>query len=333
MKGVLILLYEEKENEFLELLKQMPRQELSPQTRNKILNHLKTMNRKVGIRNKWYTLIKRLVISIFILALIVSIPYLVKKINQINFTSIFLPDNHSHAWDISPKFDLLKEDKTIIYANRVIGIEGKIGYLESGDFVANAPENGSKIFWYVWGDSQELSNAHLVAKAVNRDTGAIIDLDDSIFGDAVSPNGSDAAASALTSFKPFPRKGLWRIDITINDKPYGSIVVQVKDEYIHTKTTKFLLSKDDAVVGGINTYLVVPEHTDAQTIEVSLFPIKDKNSVHNSVFQHAGKYNKVDDGRITMYTGVLQFDEPGKWQVEILGEKTIINVKQQKSVK
>jgi hypothetical protein len=314
-------------------LKQMPRQELSPQTRNKILNHLKTMNRKVGIRNKRYTLMKRLVISIFILALIVSIPYLVKKINQTNFSSIFSPDNHSHAWDISPKFDLLKEDKTIIYANRIIGIEGKIGYLESGDFVANAPENGSKIFWYVWGDSKELSNAHLVAKAVNRETGAIIDLDDSIFDGSGSTNGSDAAASALTSFKPFPRKGLWRIDITINDKPYGSIVVQVKDEYIHTKTTKFLLSKDDAVVGGINTYLIVPEHRDAQIIEVSLHSIKDKNRMHTSVFQQASKYNQVGVGPITMYTGVLQFDVPGQWEVELLGEKTIINVKQQASVK
>jgi hypothetical protein len=101
------------------------------------VNHF-SMNRKVGIRNKRYTLMKRLVISIFILALIVSIPYLVKKINQINLTSIFSPDNHSHAWELSPKFDLLKEDKTIIYANRVIGIEGKIGYLESGDFEDNA---------------------------------------------------------------------------------------------------------------------------------------------------------------------------------------------------
>jgi hypothetical protein len=55
--------------------------------------------------------------------------------------------------------------------------------------------------------------------------------------------------------------------------------------------------------------------------------------VHTSVFQQAGKYHKVDDGPITMYTGVLQFDEPGKWQVEILGEKTIINVKQLESLK
>jgi hypothetical protein len=314
---------EGKEHEILDLMKQMPRKELSRHARNNILNHLKTANLKTGIRNKRYRLIKRFVISICILVIIFSVPYIIKEVNITNIASFFSPDDHSHAWDISPKFDLLDKDKTIIYPNRLRGIEGKIGFLESGDFVANAREAGGKIFWYVWGDSKELQHAHLVATAVNRETGTTISLDDSNLQGSIY--GADA--HALTSFNPFPHKGLWRIDVTINNQPYGSIVVNVKDEYIQTKTTKLLVSKDDAVVGEINSTLVVPEHRDDQTIEVRMYSINKKNQVHTSLFQQVGKYSQVGIGPITTYSGLLQFDEPGQWQVEILGEKTIINVK------
>jgi hypothetical protein len=66
---------------------------------------------------------------------------------------------------------------------------------------------------------------------------------------------------------------------------------------------------------------------DDQSIEVHLHPINKKNRVQTSLFQQVGKYTQVGNGPITTYNGVLQFDEPGQWQVEILGEKTIINVK------
>jgi len=230
-----------------------------------------------------------------------------------------------HAAQISPKFDLFDEDGRVVYADRLRGIEGKIAFSEyEGGFIADSPESVGKVFWYVWGDREELTNAELVATGTNLDTGETIAVNESRLSGPIY--GADA--HIVTAFRPFPSKGTWRIDVALDGKPYGSITTRVKDEYIRTANIRFLLSKDDAVTGDAEVAMVLKGHGLSDTVDVFVSPYGSRGrETVKTTFEKTGEYIQAMDP-ITHYSGRLVFDSPGKWQIEALGEKTIVEVRE-----
>ncbi|WP_372632963.1 hypothetical protein [Cohnella sp.] len=227
------------------------------------------------------------------------------------------------AAEISPLFDLIDKDGTVVYPDRLRGIEGKIAFSEyPGGFVANSGTTVSKVFWYLWGDPQRLSGAYLVAEAVNLDTGKKFALNETRLNGPIY--GADA--NAVTRFNRFPDKGVWRIDVELDGEPYGSIVVRVKDEYIHTESSSFLVSKDDASIGVTETSLIVQGHDMPETLDVIVQPADVSGQARKLTFLIEQEYVQAMEP-VTHYSGSLEFDVPGKWRIEVLGEKTTVEVR------
>jgi hypothetical protein len=260
---------------------------------------------------------------IALLGILLLIPAIMDKASDNGWFAALFPKSASPTvMEISPKFDLVDKDGSVIYPDRLRGIEGKIAFSENSEVVAKSDETVAKIFWYAWGDPSELVGAQLVATAVNLDTGEKFLADESVLSGSI--NGADA--HAVTNFHAFPSKGKWRLDVKLNGQPYASIVIAVKDEYIHTDSARFTVSKDDAVTGETMTTLILPGHDLDETIEVRVYPVNDRDNVRNLTFNRSAEFIQAMKP-ITQYWGTLRFDSPGEWQVEVLGEKTIIKVR------
>ncbi len=225
--------------------------------------------------------------------------------------------------ELSPLFDLLDKDGSIVYPDRLRGIEGKIAYTEyPGGIVANSGTTVSKVFWYVWGDPERLNGAELVATGVNLSTGKRFLVNETKLSGPIY--GADA--HVVTQFNQFASKGTWRIDVELDGEPYGSIVIRVKDEYIHTKSSTFLVSKDDAETGVTDTTLTVKGHDLPETLDVIVQPVDVSGEARKLTFLKGQEYVQAMEP-ITHYSGNLEFDAPGKWRIEVLGEKTEVEVR------
>jgi len=315
--------WETKEFGRIELLKELPRAPLAPETEHSILRKL----RELGGMNAQFRKRRRIwrisfLASVAIVAFAIALFPLLSDLR-----SGGVPGNgpSEHSAEISPLFDLLEEDGSVVYEDRLRGIEGKIGFSEyPGGFIAKDEMRVSKVFWYAWGDPRTLIGSKLVAKAYNLDTGKRIQLDVSELRGAIT--GADA--HAVTQFKEFPEKGIWRIDIELNGEPYGSIVVPVKDEYIHTESSRFLISKDDAFARELDTSLIVNGQGLADTLDVIVQRTDSPGQARKLTFVKEEEYLQAKDlTHVTRYGGTLVFDSPGRWRVEVLGEKTEVEVR------
>ncbi|MBW5444776.1 hypothetical protein GE107_01695 [Cohnella sp. CFH 77786] len=304
------------------IIKRFPRRDLEASASSRILSRLRQAAADEARRSVRNRRIRGAAIALAAVLILLAMPFVAAIAGQSEswFGRLFPPTRSPQDWNVASKFDLRDRDGRVVYPERLIGIEGKIAFLEPYDLVANAKEPVAKMFWYVWGDSA-VPGTRLTATAVSRDTGKRFLLNETTLNGPIY--GADA--HALTSFAPFPNKGLWRIDVALNGKPFGRFVVFVKDEYIHTKTAKFLLSKDDAAAGATETVLVVPGRGDKETIEVRVSPARHEGRTYVIPFRKGDTYGTVQP--ITHYSGTLHFDAPGEWRIEVLGETTNVTVR------
>ncbi|MBS4174722.1 hypothetical protein [Bacillus sp. FJAT-49736] len=312
-----------KEEEYkLSLLRSMPKQKLGPVKQKEILHQLRLASRENTRILDYSGLFKKLAIAIA-MCFIVFIPVLLFMSQNPTKPTHTTKPLQTEQWKVSPTFDLLDRDGSLVYKNRVRGIKGKIGFLDT-EFIAKDPRAGSKMFWYVWGDYDKLANKTLKATAIHEGTGEKFvvnetELQGPIYG---------ADASTLTSFKPFPKKGLWKMNISIDGKPYGSIVVNVKAPYIATKNAEFYLTEDDVKVGlNSDVILEVKGERKESKIIVKAALITDESHILSFPYYQDASFYNVTGNTITHFTGDLIFDTPGKWKITVLGESTVVNVK------
>jgi len=318
-------------DEWIDTIRRFPRSDLDQQAARRMLDALRQAaiaeERSKFRRRGWRAAAVFLIVAACLL-MIAQIPNLAAKTERA-LAHWFHPTpvKPVQVWNPSPKFDLLDRDGRVVYPDRLRGIEGKIGYSENFfDMVAQSRESVAKIFWYVWDDSASKDRAlkHLVATAVNLDTGKRFELDRTALQGPIY--GADA--HGLTSFQPFPAKGMWRVDITIDGEPYGQIVVPVKDVYIQTDSIRFLVSKDDAVVGDTEAWLIVNGGNLADTMNVKVTSMIDKRQTRLLTFRKSGEFRDSSTLKpITQYQGTLTFDYAGKWRIEAIGESTIVTVR------
>ncbi|WP_054949300.1 hypothetical protein [Numidum massiliense] len=233
-----------------------------------------------------------------------------------------------HGWKVSPRFDLLDKDGSVVYPKGVRGIEGKVGFLDNGDvsIVAGASETVAKMFWYVWGDSKKLVGKQLLATAVHEETGEAFTLDRSELTNGLY--GEDA--HALTTFAPFPRKGLWRIDINIDGTHFASFVVNVKDDFIRTKSSYFSVSRDDVKVGKIHATLFASGEQKEKALDIRARSLNNDQRATFSLTKGGSVIRAMDNVPETIYEGLLSFPTPGEWELDVRGEKVVVNVGESK---
>lgn len=122
------------------------------------------------------------------------------------------------SWTPSPMFRDREGDR----AATMIGQYNKLTAIcQDGKFVEDQPY---KCMWHVWGEHSKIENKPFVVKGVYRETGQTEDLFSTL--SLAGPNrGADFhVPSNITLSKP----GLWRMDIYIDQKLFGSIIVDVK---------------------------------------------------------------------------------------------------------
>ncbi|MFC4601281.1 hypothetical protein [Cohnella hongkongensis] len=316
----------------VELLKELPPRPLSSAAEQAIAQKLRQTEaaqaRQSGRRRtrRRYALLAATAAAALAAVVIAAVPGLAERMTAGRWGSeLFGARPAAPAAELSPLFDLLDRDGTLVYPDRLRGIEGRIAFSEyPGGFVARSELTGSKVFWYVWGDPQQLAGANLVATAVSLDNGTKFVLNEA----KLSGPFYGADAHVVTRFNEFPSRGTWRIDVRLNDELYGSIVVRVKDEYIQTESARFLVSKDDAVAGGIETSVIVDGHGLADTIDVIVQRADAPGQARKLTFFKEQEYVQAKGLiPVTSYTGRLEFDAPGRWRIEALGEKTEIEVR------
>ncbi len=308
----------------IELLKELPRRPLEPAAEQAILQALREEEKRGTVKRKRRTR-RYALLAVPAVAALIAWGLLSGVVNRAADGLFGSRPAVMHTVELSPLFDLLDKDGSVVYPDRLRGIQGKIAYSEYwGDFVANSGRALSKIFWYVWGDPQRLNGATLVATGVDLSTGKQFLVNETKLSGPIY--GADA--HTVTRFNKFPSKGTWRIDVEIDGEPYGSIVIHVKDEYIHTKSSSFLLSKDDAKAGSTETTLTVNGHDLADTLDVIVQPVGRTGEARRLHFVKTEEYVQSDGlVPVTEYSGSLIFDAPGEWRIEVLGEKTVVEVR------
>ncbi len=139
-------------------------------------------------------------------------------------------DKINQNWDISPTFilpvtigDKGKGELTLI------GKEGKLG-LQVQQFIKG---NQDKLFWYFWDDSPEETNQLIgkridiigTTKEVANEEATVHELYSGMLNASISDNDKVANGHSLITF---PTEGIWKLDAYVDDKFFGSIVVEVQ---------------------------------------------------------------------------------------------------------
>lgn len=144
------------------------------------------------------------------------------------------PNPVDKEWKVSPMF------KSGAYT--MIGQENRLGFIYDDNEVTRFyPGKMQKYMWHFWGNTPEetkqLFGQKLKIIGVSEETGEKINVFEGGTG-VPNPNvqppipDNDKVARA-PSLMSLPSKGLWRLDAFIDDKLYGSVVVQVHQQKVN----------------------------------------------------------------------------------------------------
>jgi hypothetical protein len=305
----------EKQHELLEKMRQFPKGDMTFDEQQRLLVNIKSEIVRAERQKKRTSIIIRLAAALFV----VFFPIYMFTQTNIEFHEA----SKTQDWTPSPTFDLLDKDGSVVYHNAVRGVKGKIGFLENGmKIVARDQASVAKMFWYVWGEEQELVGKTLKATATHKETGESFLLNETtlqapLYGET---------ASALTSFQPFPKEGIWKIDIQIANKYFASIVIDVLPPYLQTKQATFFLTPDRLYTGLKQNILL---EVDGKRQEDTLTVKAVYNRTHQLSFPYkkSAVYFTTSGQYVTVYEGKLTLDRVGEWEISVLNETINVYVK------
>jgi hypothetical protein len=101
------------------------------------------------------------------------------------------------------------------------GIEGRIGILAPGGFIANKP---NKYMWHFWGTKEELSQKPFRVEAIDLKTG---DKHQALQIESIGVSPLNGADASIPSNMEFPSSGKWKLDAYLGGRLFGSVVVEV----------------------------------------------------------------------------------------------------------
>lgn len=101
--------------------------------------------------------------------------------------------------------------------------EDKLQAIPGGDFAAGAPAGA---WWNLLTKVQELEGKHIRISAVHRDSGTTLE---ELAETEITSDMAYDDFTRLSSRFGMPLSGLWKFNVTVDDKIYGDIVVDVPD--------------------------------------------------------------------------------------------------------
>jgi hypothetical protein len=121
-------------------------------------------------------------------------------------------------WSLTGTFDIAVTEADGRQTFRTLrGVQGLFGFIDM-PFVAG---QGQKYMWHFWGAPEAFVGKPLKVTAANPD-GKTIDLFSGILAGA-----NNGAVAHLPSSMTLPSPGLWRLEVRVDDRVIGHIVVQV----------------------------------------------------------------------------------------------------------
>ncbi|GIP38186.1 hypothetical protein J31TS4_14660 [Paenibacillus sp. J31TS4] len=134
------------------------------------------------------------------------------------------PVLENHEWKVSPLF---KSD-----SYTMIGEEGKIGFIyDDGEVVRFYPNKEQKYMWHFWAqtpqETQKLFGKKVKIIGVSKQTGEKVNVIEGGIGIPNTAIKDNDKVGRMPSTMSLPSKGLWRLEAYVDEKLFGSVVVEV----------------------------------------------------------------------------------------------------------
>ncbi|MGK7377336.1 DUF4871 domain-containing protein [Planococcus sp. 1R117A] len=111
----------------------------------------------------------------------------------------------------------------------MIGQEGRAGFIYENSEVDRFYTNRiNKYMWHFWGSEEELSGAFQVIGTHEKRKEPIVVVPEREGQSSLSPN--NGADHHIPSNMALPKKGLWKLDVVIDDKIIGTVFVEVHEK-------------------------------------------------------------------------------------------------------
>lgn len=125
--------------------------------------------------------------------------------------------SYAKAWALTGTFDVpaTAADGTRFHY-RMRGVEGQFGFIDV-PFVAG---EGNKFMWHFWGNPEDFNGKTLEVTGVSQSGQSIPVLKTALSG----PN--NGAVAHTPSMMSLPSLGLWRLEVRVDSKHIGNIVVE-----------------------------------------------------------------------------------------------------------
>jgi hypothetical protein len=306
---------DEKQHELFGKMRRFPKYDMTFNEQQRLLANIKREIAHAERQKKRTSIIISMAAALFVLFFPIYI------FTQTNIE--FQQKEKAQDWTLSPTFDLLNKDGSVVYHNAVRGVKGKIGFLENGmKIVAGDQESVAKMFWYVWGKEQQLIGKTLRATATHKETGESFLLNETTLQAPLYGEN----ASALTSFQPFPKEGIWKLDIHIDGKYFASIVIDVLPEYIQTKQATFYLTSDELYTG-LKQNIMLKVDGKRQEDKLTVKAVYNRTHQLSFTYKKSAVYYTTSRQPVTLYEGKLTLDRAGEWKITVLNETVKVHVK------
>ncbi|MFE8703328.1 hypothetical protein ACFYKX_22465 [Cytobacillus sp. FJAT-54145] len=300
------------EHELLKKMKSLPKHELSNEERTRMVYKIRNQQEQ-KVRP---TLLTKLGVWTAVLMLLIIGPILYYSNLDSSQT------NQASGVEKAPEaitFTIIDEDGNPQYSDQIIGVPNKLGILAPEIWMANDKQSVAKIMTFVWGEPDELVGQRLKVEGQHVETGEVIELSSVELGGGLYGTG----ASAVTSFKPFTKTGLWNLNYFVEGEEFGSFLIYVEEPHIKIGNSKLFISEGNLTVGiheDIKIESTIPNLPEEVHLQM-FYESAERLSGNSVIFTRTGV-----SGGITTYTGDLNIKYSGEVEIRFMSSTTTVTV-------
>jgi hypothetical protein len=107
---------------------------------------------------------------------------------------------------------------------KIQGVQGRLGFTPPNMFRVNQSD---KHMWFFWGNKKELLGQNVKVLGVSKQTGETVNVFAGNIDKDYLNTSVDGKNLNMPSGLSLPSTGIWRLDVLVGEKPYGSVIVEV----------------------------------------------------------------------------------------------------------